>query len=295
MTNMGKLSRLQTILLIVFLVTVWGVNWPLTKIALSYTPPVLFSGIRTLLGGILLLLVAVPRYKRLNFKRTWTIYMLSALFNVVLYYGLQTIGLHYMPAGLFSTIVFLQPVLVGIFSWLWLGEAMYGLKVLGLILGFTGVGIISSGGLAGHISPLGILLAVGSALSWALGTVYVKKTGGTVDPIWLVTLQLIIGGMFMTAIGSAVEQWSDIVWSPVFVLLLLCIAVFVIAIGWLVFYRLIDSGEASKVSANTFLIPVVAIVIGTVFLNEAFTFSLVVGLLFIVSSIYFVNRPNKLM
>jgi drug/metabolite transporter (DMT)-like permease len=295
MTIMGKLSRLQTILLIVFLVIVWGVNWPLTKIALSYTPPVLFSGIRTLLGGILLLLVAVPRYKRLNFKRTWTIYLLSALFNVVLYYGLQTIGLHYMPAGLFSTIVFLQPVLVGIFSWLWLGEAMYGLKVLGLILGFTGVGIISSGGLAGHISPLGILLALGSALSWALGTVYVKKTGGTVDPIWLVTLQLIIGGIFMTAVGSAVEQWSDIVWSPFFVLLLLCIAVFVIALGWLVFYRLIDSGEASKVSANTFLIPVVAIVIGTVFLNEAFTVSLVVGLLFIVSSIYFVNRPKKLM
>ena len=60
--------------------------------------------------------------------------------------GSKSIGLNEMPAGLFSTIVFLQPVLVGIFSWLWLGESMNGLKITGLIVGFLGVGIISSGG-----------------------------------------------------------------------------------------------------------------------------------------------------
>jgi drug/metabolite transporter (DMT)-like permease len=293
-TNMAQLSRTRTAMLLVFLVIVWGVNWPLSKIALAYTPPVLFSGMRTLLGGLLLLAVAVPRYKKIRMKEGWRVYLLSSVLNIILYYGLQTVGLNYLPAGLFSAIVFLQPVLVGVFSWMWLGEPMYGLKIAGLILGFSGVAVISAGGLAGHISLTGILLALGSALSWAAGTLYVKKVGHTVDAIWMVTLQLLIGGLFMTGVGSSFESWSDIEWTTTFVVCTLFISVFVIAAGWLVFYKLIDAGDAGKVASFTFLIPLIAILIGTLFLNEPFTLSLLAGLLMVVVSIYFVNRtPRK--
>jgi drug/metabolite transporter (DMT)-like permease len=290
---MARLSRTQTAVLIVFLVLIWGINWPLTKIALSYTPPLLFSGMRTLLGGLLLLLVALPRYKLIRFRTTWSIYLISSVFNIILYYGLQTIGLKYLPSGLFSVLVFLQPVLLGIFSWIWLGESMYGLKMAGLILGFAGVATISLGGISGHISVPGILLALGSALSWAIGTAYVKKVGDAVDSIWLVALQLIIGGLFMTGAGSEVERWSDIVWSLPFLLCLLFISIFVIAVGWLVFFILIGSGEASKVASYTFLIPLVAIAIGMLFLHEPLTLYLLAGLLLIILSIYLVNRKPR--
>jgi drug/metabolite transporter (DMT)-like permease len=288
-----KLSRTRTAGLIVFLVLVWSLNWPVTKIALSYTPPVLFSGMRTLLGGIVLLFFAVPRWKQMRFKQNWPIYVLSALFNIILYNGLQTVGLNYLPSGLFSAIVFLQPVLVGIFSWIWLGESMYGLKILGLILGFFGVGIISTGGLSGHISTVGIVLALGSALSWAIGTAYVKKVGSAVDSIWLVTFQVMIGGLFLTGVGSGVESWSSIVWSLPYITCLLFISIFVIAMGWLIFFILIGSGEASKVASYTFLIPLLAIFMGTLFMQEPFTLYLLVGMVLIVVSIYFVNRKPK--
>ncbi|RJE88412.1 DMT family transporter [Paenibacillus sp. 1011MAR3C5] len=291
-----QLSKANTALLILFLVLVWGINWPLSKFALAYMPPVLFSGVRTLLGGILLLMFALPRYKKLNFSRTWPVYVISAIVNIILYYGLQSIGLNYLPSGLFSAIVFLQPVLVGLFSWMWLGESMNGMKVTGLLLGFAGVGMISTGagGSSGHISVEGVLLALGSALSWALGTVYVKRKSGSVDPIWLVTLQLLIGGVLMTATGSGVESWGDVHWNAAFIGSLLFISIFVIAIGWLVFYKLMDSGEAGKMASYTFLIPVVAILAGTLFLHEPLTLTLVAGLACILVSIYFVNRkPSK--
>jgi Predicted membrane protein len=293
---MQQLSKQRTFLLILFLVLVWGINWPLSKYALHYMPPVLFSGVRTLLGGLLLLVAALPRYRRLQFRQTWFIYAISAVVNVVLYYGLQTIGIQYLPAGLFSAIVFLQPVLVGLFSWLWLGELMNGLKVTGLILGFAGVGVISSGasGASGHISVAGILLAIGSALSWALGTIFVKKTSARVDSIWLVTLQLMMGGIFMTGLGSLTESWSEVNWSTGFIASLLFISIFVIALGWLVFYKLMDSGEASRVASFTFLIPLVAILIGTMFLHEPFTYTLLIGLVLVLGSIYLVNRPRRL-
>ncbi|WCK55058.1 DMT family transporter [Aneurinibacillus sp. Ricciae_BoGa-3] len=290
---MKQLSRMQTGLLIVFLVIMWGVNWPLSKFALSYTPPVLFAGMRTFIGGILLLFIALPKYKQIRFKQTWPMYVISAIFNIILFYGLQTVGLVYLPAGLFSVIVFLQPVLLGIFAWLWLGESMFGLKVLGLFLGFAGVATVSAKGLSGHISIIGIVLALGCALSWAIGTVYVKKIGSLVDSIWLTTLQLIIGGLFLMGTGSVTESWSSIVWNVPYTVDLLFISIFVIAAGWLVFFKLVGSGEASKVASYTFLIPLVALITGILFFNEPFTIYIVIGLILIAISIGLVNSKPR--
>ncbi|KXZ20153.1 DMT family transporter [Bacillus nakamurai] len=292
---MKQPTKIQTALLLAFLVTVWGINWPLSKAALAYSPPLLFAGIRTLIGGLLLLIVALPRFSKLRFKETWPIYLVSAILNITLFYGLQTIGLNYLPAGLFSAIVFFQPVLMGIFSWLWLGESMFALKIAGLVLGFAGVAVISAAGFGGHISFTGILLALGSAVSWALGTVFMKKTGSRVDSIWMVTLQLLIGGVLLVSSGEFTESWSAIQWTAPFILSLLFISVFVIALGWLVFFTLVGSGEASKVASYTFLIPLISIVVSSIFLHEPLTFSLLAGLLLIVTSICLVNMtPKKL-
>ncbi|MGE7760152.1 DMT family transporter [Peribacillus sp. NPDC097895] len=290
---MKQISRTNTALLLIFLVTVWGVNWPLSKMALYYTPPILFAGIRTVLGGLILLIFALPRYERLRFKETWHFYLISASLNIILFYGLQTVGLGYAPAGLFSAIVFIEPVILGIFCWVWLGESMYGLKIIGLILGFAGVAIISAGGFTGDVSTIGIILALGSALSWGLGTVFIKKTGDRVDSIWMVTLQLIMGGLFLLSVGTSVESWSNIKWEMPFIVNLLFISIFVIAFGWLAFFTLVGSGDASKVGSFTFLIPLIAILCSSVMLHENITLNLLVGLLFILISILFVNIKLK--
>lgn len=279
----------KTILLLAFLILVWGINWPLSKFALQYTPPVLFAGLRALIGGLLLLIVALPKYKLLQFRRNWHVYLLSALLSIVLYYGVQTIGLQYTPSGLFSAIVFLQPVLLGLFSWWWLGEQMTRQKMLGLIIGFVGVATMSIGGMTGNISPLGILLAIVTALTWALGTVYVKKIGHRVDSLWLTAMQVTIGGIILLAGGSEMESWKDIKWNMPFILDTAFIAVFVIALGWFVYFKLIHEGEASKVGSYTFLIPLVSIISSVLFLNEHVSLNLVFGLLLILASILLVN------
>lgn len=135
----------------------------------------IFSGIRTLLGGVILLLFAIRHRETLRFRQNAWTYLVLSIFNIAGYYGLQTVGLRYLSAGLFSTLVFLQPILLGLFSWMWLGERMFPLKVIGLVLGFGGVIVISSGGMAGHLSVLGIVLGLASGLCWALGTIYMKK------------------------------------------------------------------------------------------------------------------------
>ncbi|RUS46916.1 DMT family transporter [Cohnella sp. AR92] len=286
---MPGLSRNRTILYLTFLVLMWGVNWPLSKYALEFTPPVLFAGLRTLIGGLLLIAIALPRWRELRFKENWVTYAISSLLSIVCYYGFQTIGLGYMPAGIFSAIVFLQPVLVGFFAWLWLGEGMHSLKLLGLILGFGGVASMSIGGLESGLSGIGIVLALLSALSWALGTIYTKKTSAKLDILWMTAMQITIGGLVMLAGGSFAEKWSSIEWKLPFIADTLFISVFVIAAGWFVYFKLNASGEASKVASFTFLIPVVSILISVLFMNEHVTLNLVLGILLVLGSIVLVN------
>ncbi|WP_238651359.1 DMT family transporter [Paenibacillus piscarius] len=282
-------KRNQTIGLLIFLVLVWGINWPLSKIALTYAPPLLFAGIRTVIAGILLILAALPKWSRLQFRRLWPVYLASAFLSIVFYYGFQTVGLQYVPSGLFSAIVFLQPVLLGILAWIWLGERMYGLKIAGLVIGFLGVGSLSIGGLTGSISAIGVLLALASAVSWALATVYTKRNAARVDMLWMTAMQIMIGGVILLAAGSVSESWSDITWSGTFVANTLFIAVFVIALGWMVYFKLINEGEAGRVGSFTFLIPLVSIGSSVILMHEQITVNLIVGMVLIVSSIILVN------
>ena len=278
---------------IAFLVLLWGLSWPIYKVGLQYTPPILFAGLRTLLGGLALAAIALPTYKQLQWRRTWKIYVLSSLLNVVLFFGLQTVGLSYLPAGLFSVLVYLEPVLVGLIAWKWLGERLTAVKAIGLVLGFLGVAAVSKAGLSGHTSALGVVIGIVTAVCWAIGTVYVKKVQDQVNLLWLVATQFVLGGAVMTIIGSGVERWSQIHWNGFFILTLLYGMVFGVALSWVIWIGMVHAGEVSRVTSYTFFVPLISVAVGTVFLHEPITVFLLIGLVLIVLSIYLVNRPSK--
>ncbi|MGZ9583615.1 DMT family transporter [Paenibacillus marinisediminis] len=289
---MSKAS-MKTAAAIGCLVLIWGLSWPIYKVALDYTPPILFAGMRSLFGGLLLSLFLIPHWDKLKWRENWFRYVISALFNAVLFYGLQSIGLLYLPGGLFSVIVYFQPVLIGLFAWMWLGERMSVIKLAGLIVGFLGIMTVSSNGITGEISFIGVILALLTALSWALGVIYVKKESAKVDPMWMVAFQFLIGGAILTGIGTGAESWSDIVWNSSYLLGLGFGATLGIPIAFVIYYKLVSTGEASKVASFTFLVPLIAVLTSTIFLDEPFTYTLLLGLILIIISIYFVNYSGK--
>ena len=280
--------------LLVFVpVLIWGITWPLSKVALAYSPPILLAGMRSLIAGMLLLIIAIPKKEKLHFRKHWRIYLVSGIFNSVLFYGLQIIGLQYMDSGLFTVIVYLQPIFIGIIAWLWIKEPMTMAKVIGLLLGFAGVAVVSVGGVSGHISVIGIVLGILTALSWAIGTVFIKKEGYKVDGVWLITCQSIIGGTIMTIIGSYFENWKEISWGTPYILSMMFLSIFSVAIAWIIYAFLLKKGEASRVATYNFLVPVIALAIGSLLLNEPFTYMIFAGLTLIILSIVLVNYQGN--
>ncbi|KEO83156.1 DMT family transporter [Tumebacillus flagellatus] len=279
----------KTPLLLAVLVIIWGVSWPIYKIALQYTPPILFAGMRSLLGGIILVFFLLPTWKKLNFRANWSRYLLSAILNITCFFGFQTVGLLYLPGGLFSVLVYFQPVLIGLFSWLWLGENMNPLKIAGLLIGFLGIVVISAQSFTGDVSVLGVVLALLTVLAWALGVIYIKKQSTRVDSMWMVAMQCILGGAILTVVGARTESFGDIVWSGSYLGGLAFGTVLGVPLAFSIYYKLVNGGDASKVASFTFLVPLIAVLCGTVFLREPLTYSLLAGLVLIVLSISFVN------
>lgn len=278
---------------LISLVVIWGVSWPIYKLSVAYTPPLLFAGLRAMLGGLLLAALIFKMRNKLNWRNNWTKYCISAFFNTILFFGLHTIGLIYLPGGLFSVLVYFQPVLLGLFAWIWLGESMTPVKMIGLVIGFLGIFVVSVDGLIVHISAIGVILGLLTALFWAIGVIYVKKVTVEVDSYWMVAMQFTIGGIVLLVCGLFFESWSAIEWNAIYLFGLGWGGTMGIPVAYVIYYKLVNSGDASKVGSFTFLVPVIAVYVSTVFLNEPITITLLTGLLLVVISIFLVNYRGE--
>src|SRR5579875_2173840 len=177
-------GRATAFLMIAALVVMWGVSWTFIKVGVAYTPPLLFVGMRTLGGSIPLLIVAFLSGTKPEFRKHWRAYLISALFNVVLFFGLQTEAAQYLPSGLLSVMVYLQPIAVGFLAFFVLKEPLYPLKVVGLICGVLGVAVAGLESMTGHVAAVGVWMGIACGLAWAVGTVYTKRLQGQVPMNW---------------------------------------------------------------------------------------------------------------
>ncbi|MED4531780.1 DMT family transporter [Metabacillus fastidiosus] len=275
------------------LILLWGVSWPVYKLALAYTPPLLFAAMRCVIGGLILTIFIWKKRDQIKWQKNWKIYLYTGILNIAFFYGFQTVGLQSVPSGLFSVLVYFQPILVGFFAWLWLGEVMTLLKVTGLILGFLGIISVSVEGFSGEVSILGVILGLLSALSWALGTIYVKKNANDVDSLWMVAFQCLIGGSLLSILSFFTEKWTSITWNSTYIFGLAFGAILGIAVSWILYVKVVKMADASVVATFTFLVPLIAVIIGTIFLGEPFTFYLLAGIVLIVASIYLVNKKSS--
>ncbi len=268
----------------------------MVEIGLYYSPPVLFAGLRTVIGGLAMVVAALLWGGSPNLRRDWPVFLLLALFNVVLFIAFQTYAIVYLPSGSAAVLVYLQPILVGFLAWLILGEELSAPKLVGLLLGFSGIVAVSSASLSGAadaLSPIGVVLGTASALAWALGTVYFKRYEARVSTLWAVAVPFVVGGAALTALGLVVESWDEVSWTGTFVGSLLYSALIGISAAWVIWFGLVRAGEASRVAAYIFAVPLTAVLVGALVLDEPLSYSLLVGAVLVVCGIYLVNRPPR--
>ena len=285
-------KRRYVVLAFALLVVFWGSAFAVVKVGLEYSPPMLFAGLRILIGGLAILLVAAVWGGNPHLRRDWPVFLLLAAFNGTFFFGFQTLAILNLPSGTAAVLEYLQPVLVGLLAWMILDESLSSVKIVGLILGFSGIIAVSTGSLFGSLSPIGVTFGAASALSWALGTVFFKRYEARISTMWAVAIPFVVGGTVLTLFSLFTESWSEVSPAGVLFASLSYVSLVEIALAWLIWFALIRAGEASRVAVYVFFVPVVSIVIGAIFLDERLTMSLLIGTVLIVTGIYLVNRSS---
>jgi EamA-like transporter family. len=248
-----------------------------------------------MVGGLILAMIALKSGQPLNLENTWRGMLASLFFNVLLFFGSSAIAVKFLPSGIASILLYAQPVMVGMLAHFLLNEVLTRRKFIGLLVGFLGVAVISYKGVIGDLSLYGVGMGLLSALGWAFGTIFIKRTNPQ-SIYWFISLPFLAGGFLLCLIGLAFgEKFSAIVWNAPFLITFFWGSVIGLSMSWIIWFNLVKTGDASTLSANTFLVPVVSVIGGALLLAESVPLSLYMGgaLWFTVSIWLIVLRPKN--
>lgn len=238
------------------LTLVWGYNWVVMKIALSYAGPFDFAALRTVFGvaslfGILLLLrrpLRPPQPARVA---------LLGMFQTTGFLGLVTWALESGGAGKTSVLAFTMPFWVILFARVFLEERIRGLQWIAVLVAFTGLVCIIAPW-EHRLDTTSSLLAVGAGASWGASVIVSKKI--PIETRWdllsITTWQMAFGGIPILLIAWLVPQ-PPIDWSWPFIGAIAFNTLPANALAWLLWLWLLQRLPAGVTSLNSLAIPVV--------------------------------------
>lgn len=288
----------MTILVWLILAVVWGTTWIFIKIGLGDLPPITFAAARFLLA--VAILFPIIRIQKIPLPRTaaeWKLIALTGVLQFSLNYSLVFWSEQYISSGLAAVLQATITVFGLGLAWIFLpNERITKLKVGAVIIGIVGVAVIFVDQLRieSVMAFAGSVAIVVGAYAAAQASILVKAKGTAIHPASLVFSQMICGLPLILfyafiAEGSPLSHnWS---WRAIGCVLYLTIAG-TIAAFWL-YYWLLARIESTKAMMISLVTPLLAVVIGNIFLGETLPPQTLVGGLLILASIALIVFRKK--
>ena len=272
------------------LCAIWGSTWLFIKLGLNDLPPLTFAGIRFLFASSILVAIILARGVRWPRKRSeWLLIAVVGWLQFSLNYGLVFWGEQRIPSGLAAVLQSTFPAFGLVIAHFYLPEEpITRKKVIGVLLGIIGVGIVFSDQLsfAGRSALLGSVALVLSAFCGSYGNVLVKAYGTQIDPFVLAAGQMICGFPPLLALGIASEgNPFHLRWTLTAIISLAYLVIVGSVIAFTLFYWLVRRMDVVNTMLIALVTPVVAVVLGMIVLHERFNWRLFAGAACIISGI----------
>ncbi|HJS40483.1 MAG TPA: DMT family transporter [Sphingomicrobium sp.] len=272
MINQEMTGREWAILL--FLAVIWGGAFLFIGIAVRHVDPLTYVWLRlTIAAGAMFVFLRL-KGERLGLPRqVWGSILLLALLNNALPFTLFGWGQTHIASGLASILNATTPIWGVLVAHLFTDdERMTPRKIAGVLLGFGGVAVMIGPTLLANVGTgvLAQLACIVAALCYAVAAVWARRFRRQgLKPMSVTTGQLSAGALMMLPLALVVDQpWTQPLppvsaWAAIAAL-----AIFCTALGYVFYFRLIDSAGATNALLVTLLVPPFAIVFGSLFLNE---------------------------
>jgi drug/metabolite transporter (DMT)-like permease len=273
----------------------WGFNQVAVKLALPDIPPMLQATIRSAGALVVLFLIARIRGVRM-FQRDGTLRagLLAGVifgFEFVLIYR----GLLLTSASRAVVFLYTAPFFVAFGSFLFVGERLRASQWGGLALCFGGVALaigIPQADVDANVL-LGDLMVVGGGALWGASTLVVKATALIKAPAekglaYQVALSVPILALAAWLFGENLTR----VPGPLALSLMAYQAIWVVGMTFLIWFALVKSYSASKLSAFTFITPLFGVVASYFILHDTLSLAFGAAALLVIAGLYLVNRPD---
>jgi len=271
----------------------WGFNWPVTKFLLGELPPLTLRGVTGVLGAVLLAALALVRGDSLKVAaEIWPRLLIAGFLNVTGWMVLMGLALLWLPASEAALIAYTMPVWASLLAWPVLGERPTWLRTIALVMAFAGLAAIMGGnGISASKDKLpGIIMALGGAFGFALGTVFAKKLPLRLPPLAAAAWQIGIGCLPIALIGLLVENAHVAAITRLGWMLLVYSTVIQFCVAYVSWFAALARLPASVAAIGTMAVPVIGVVASALALHEPLGTGQIVALVFTLAGVALATR-----
>lgn len=268
---------------------IWGTTWAVIRIGLRGIPP--FTGVALRFAIAAVALLAIAPLFRVRFGRSVrerVLWVAIAVLSFCGSYGIVYWCEQWVPSGLAAVLFATFPLFTAVLAHFVLSERLGWVGIIGTLLGFGGVAVIFSEDFArlggDHVAgAAGIMLC--APLVSSFGSVAVKRWGVGIHPISLTAIPMAITGGVMGTLAWLTESDRHMSFDATSLGALAYLAIAGSAVTFSLYYWLLSYLPATRLALIAYLTPVVAVLIGTLFLHEPMTWRTLFGSGFVVCGV----------
>jgi drug/metabolite transporter (DMT)-like permease len=281
MLRAGMSRRSWTLLLCV--AAVWGGSFMLTSIAIRNLAVPVVALLRTAMGALVLVPIALAEGALAGLRRQIGPVFLLGVVQLAAPFLLLGFGQRSVPSGLAGILVSSTPIWTALLAvWLDHEERSRGRGLVGLAVGMVGVVLLCGLELSGSLDTLlgaGMLLL--GALSYALGGFLGKDRVRGMTAVGAITGAMLAGTVALAPLALA--TLPDRAPGPGPLAAAIALGAISGGLGWLMYYTVLAEAGPGKATVALYLVPAFAVVYGVVLLGERLTTAAIAGLALVVS------------
>jgi drug/metabolite transporter (DMT)-like permease len=293
MSEPVKGAPILTVLLIGLL---WGLNWPAVKFMLTEMPPLTIRAVALSLAAIMLAILGKTKGLQLRPEPGDRMHMVITGLLVIFGFNVFTaLGQLLTETSKAAIIAFTMPAFTAVFATIFLGERLGARSLIALAIGMAGLAVLASEDFSALIAePLGPVVMLLAALSWALGTVALKARTWSLPPLALTVWFFAVSGAACWPLVLVFEppwhqSWptAPVLWTLAYHTLgpmVVCYALWTTMVG---------RTSATIAAIATLMVPVVGVASAVILLGDPMTWQKILSLSMILTSIFLTQRPVK--
>lgn len=284
-------------LLLALLAVIWGLNWVVAKKSLEFVSPVWVTAFRLVPMCMVFFIVCLATKKlRVPVRADLPVIFSIGWLHMVGFSVLVSVGIQYLPAGKSIVLAYTTPLWVLPAAWLFLNEPFTPRRILGLVIGMSGLILILQPS-AMDWTDRNVLIGHGfvllAALLWAISIVYGRAHKWVTPLFSLLPWQMLLGGLTQVALAFALEGMPQVKWSLEMLLLVGFNGLLGNGIAYWLMNIVSRDLPAATVSMGLLGVPLIGLLSASLFLGEVLGPALLIATVLIIAGIILGTLPKS--